>query len=180
MTWLGFVASVIDSLAWPVASLGLVAFVVLVFKEQLRSLISRLRSVSHGREGTRANFDPLPEPKSAMPAGDQLNSSVGDAIANDPRRAILWSWSGLIREANELLDGPGAPPRKDAADTINALLQRGLLDTYSYGAMVALKQVNDRLTQEADVDPDSGFAEGYAALVGTVSAGIRHRVNREQ
>ena len=171
MTWMGFVASVIDSLAWPVASVGLVAFVVLVFREPLRSLISRLRSVSHGREGTRANFDPLPEPKSAMPAGDQLNSAVGHAIANDPRRAILSAWFGLMREANELLDGLGASPRKDAAETINALWQRGLLDTYSYNAMVALKQVNDRLIQEPNVEPDSGFAEDYAAVVGRLVLG---------
>ena len=54
MTWLDFGASVVDSLAWPVISLWLVAFIVSEFKEPLRSLISRLRDCQP-RPGRDAN-----------------------------------------------------------------------------------------------------------------------------
>ena len=125
-------------------------------------------------------FDPSRIPRSAVPDGDQVNSTVEPIIANDPRGAILAAWSGLIREANGFLDGLGAQPRKDATETIGALLQRGLLDASLYDAVDILRSVNDQLARGEDIQLAPSFVKGYVVAVGTISAEIRHRASAEQ
>ena len=91
MGLLEFLASIVDSLAWPVATLLLAWVIVAVFEKPLVELIHRVRKISHGDSVVEMSeqIQQL-ETESLPPIG--ISQRDRFTIRNDPRALPIEAW----------------------------------------------------------------------------------------
>ena len=91
MGLLEFLASIVDSLAWPVATLLLAWVIVAAFEKPLVELIHRVRKISHGDSVVEMSeqIQQL-ETESLPPIG--ISQRDRFTIRNDPRALPIEAW----------------------------------------------------------------------------------------
>jgi len=137
MDWKEFFASLVDSLAWPLA----IAFVVYLLRDPLRRWFYSLRYCRHREtelefavyveeaEAVAAQADlPPPEPSVGEPA---LSTELQTEIATAPRAAVIEAWLAVERELEPLsaYSGIDLAERRWTPDAlVRELRQRGVID----------------------------------------------------
>ena len=161
MDTLSFVAALVQSLAWPLATLG----IAILFRKQLVDLF---RTMKKGKVGP-AEFEferdvraiesaatslpvATPEPKAALEA------------ASNPRGAILGAWVELQQKAtyfaikNELIK-PSTRPNPHGA--VRAIINSDLLSAMSRGILKELYELRNVAAHSPDFQPDADAVLAY-------------------
>jgi len=144
MDWRTFITDNVRSLCWPTFLL----VIVLIFKEKLKAVAGSLRSVEHGRDGTRLSFgttDISPEIKAEtkveaeaskeakeeypqLQLSEKLNEIIFlfDRVGHEPKGAIMVAWVELTICAASVMKALGINEPADHID-FQRLEESGIL-----------------------------------------------------
>ena len=89
MGWMGFLTSLVSSLAWP----SLVLAAILIFRQPLADLIARIRSVSLGN--VEVEIDQLAAEVTAQSVIADAGTARANVIAHAPAVRVAPAWSDL-------------------------------------------------------------------------------------
>jgi uncharacterized protein YutE (UPF0331/DUF86 family) len=147
LDWRTFIANIIDSLAWP----AVVLFLVLLLRNQLAGLISRLLSLKWG--GVEVSFKEILEeareiteeireeapPKVAPPQPE--DDTLMHLARTHPRLAVLDAYS-LIEQVIKA-NADKLPHRKGTKTYMSLLRRKGLLNDDAYLLFDKLRQIRN-------------------------------------
>ena len=165
MEWLAAISSLLDALAWPIAAAFMVVFVSLQFKDQIRMLINRIRTISH--RALTLELDGVPRfqddtGSTALVASAEINDRADDAIQRDPRAAVIEAWLRFELAAVEVLDSRGIPARpRSPTHMIRELNSRQLLRGNLYEILTELRNIRNRAAHDLDLAIESHQAREY-------------------
>jgi hypothetical protein len=189
MDWLTFFASLVGSLAWPAALVG----VVLVLRRSLNRLLPDLTRLKYkdlelefGRQVAQAKIEIETSPEvKQLPERRQLELSVHSvsltALARiSPRAAVLEAWLPfevvLSRVGVKLgLMNAGRPPLQ-MPHLIEALVNRGALTSDEGRAVTRLRELRNKVVHAPAVElPPNAVAE-FAQVLAEVAGAMEQRV----
>ena len=171
MGYLKFVASIIDSLAWPVAVVSL----VLILRAPLRVLLGSLTRFRYGDVEINFGREVLELRNKAKAAGLDISKDVPRAkqdiqdsaqIVADAMRlasefqgsAIILAWTAVEQELMQavmrLAISPDYPPYNSAVKNIQLLHEQGYLDADSCGLLERMRRLRN-----AAAHPSRGITE---------------------
>jgi uncharacterized protein YutE (UPF0331/DUF86 family) len=139
MTTLQFIASLVSSLAWPVAAFGIAA----LFRSQIKALLNKLRTLSFG--GAQADFteklDKLEvkaeveppneeQPPELVPEPHNLTTRFDRLLEISPAAAILESWNDVEEAAMQAAHFRGVTiDAQTLPRTPSILTKHGVIDS---------------------------------------------------
>lgn len=136
MSWMDFVASLVESLAWPVAAFA----IALVFRKQLLTLLENLEEFGWGE--ARAKFskridkaeqvaESLPTPLNApaLPASPTEEDRFEQLLAISPSAAVLDAWNPIEISLRKVAEKHGVPSSRyvNPAGWVKELNKAGFL-----------------------------------------------------
>lgn len=179
MDWLSFWSRVVDSLAWPVAAVGL----ALLLRHPLAQLLPLIRSVRY-RE-FEAKFEKgiaqlQHSEAAALPAGiappaasPPLSEAMADLAETSPRAAVIESWQALSRTCVAALKGAGVSiPAGDwpAPFVEDQLEKRGILNRQQLVLLRRLRGLRNAAVHGPDFRMSSGEALQFALTASKLAA----------
>lgn len=146
--WLGWTASIVGALAWPLAAL----VIALIFRRPLLTLLARLDELSWGDKSARfaQRLDRLESeanPPPLEPDGPEIALSGDHArflklLDLSPGAAVLNSWSG-VEEALQTLALEHAVATPDASEAGRTLQRRGVLPARTIGMIEEMRALRN-------------------------------------
>ncbi|MDQ0207430.1 hypothetical protein [Alkalicoccobacillus murimartini] len=149
MNTLEFISSLIHSLAWPLVIL----VIVILLKEHVIQVIYSIRRISYrnvrvdvGERLSEIEYQTETEAKSFVAEGgvipkakefDHLRIKMEEIAATSPRAAILYTWSVMEKELEQILGTFNVP--NDASNKMKSLKKNKLLDSKSWKLLNDLK-----------------------------------------
>jgi len=173
MDWLAFVASIVESLAWPV---GVVASLFLL-RRSIRGLVDRMHSLEVGNikmsavgeamfrleeKAEEANIPTVPSSSRDTTAefptrSEALLEQVEEISKASPSAAIVFAWTevekALVRYVRESLPAEPSPERNRVTTNLNMLLEHQKIDQSSYGLLRDMREVRNRAAHPSDNAP---------------------------
>jgi len=185
MHWLGFVASVIRSLAWPVAF----AVIVWWLREPIRKRLEHLRRARVGGQefefgeivqeaevaAEEASLPPA-EPKVDEPA---LSTELHAEISMAPRAAVIEAWLAVEREletlaARTVLKGVENPWLRGRGPSMASELARaGIIDPALVAVIDDLRRARNLAVHSRPYSVGSDEVREYVKLAGRVRSALR-------
>lgn len=173
MDSLTFIAKIIESIAWPIASLIL----VILLKAEIQSLLPFIKRLKAGpleaeferelRElRTTVEIDPvLPPTEKTLSTAEQ---KLLQLIEINPRSAILEAWQGVEAYARKLvvdlgLHDPG-PESRPLLDTYRAIARANLLSLEDLALFHELRSLRNQAAHAEDFNPTKEAALNYVQL----------------
>lgn len=185
MGWQAFVASLVQSLAWPAAVIVIVVFL----RKPIRAALSHalLRRVKAGP--IELEFDQLqaevreelarsPELAEAQVPGPAV--SLGEELSRlaeiAPASAVMEAFRRIEFRLNEMLDSPGVSPARTMTGRALARLarERGLISDETLAAIEGLSMLRN-LVAHAPSDIGVDRARDYLALADAVLYALRSK-----
>ena len=175
MDLLEFLASIVDSLAWPVSTLLLAWVIVAVFKKPLVELIHRVRKISHGDSVVEMSEQVQQlkvelsesvqqlETESLPPIG--ISQRDRFTIRNDPRALPIEAWLRAESAARQLLlandvnDEIGSP-----SEVLRRLRSENLIRQLEHDSLRTLLSMRNRAVHEPDFDIDPEMRDRFVEL----------------
>jgi hypothetical protein len=180
VNWLGFIASLIKSLAWPIA----VALIIWWLRDPIRRRIAHLRRARvAGQEfefaevvddaEAAASEAPLPpvEPETGEPA---LSTELASEIATAPRAAVVEAWLAVERELRTLASLVGISRGYHRPQSLaHNLAGRGVIDPALPPVVEQLKHARDLAAHSRPYDVAKDEVVEYVKLAGRVRSALR-------
>jgi hypothetical protein len=179
--WFQFLASVIDSLAWPAA----IAAVIYLLRGPLRARLADLESI--GGWGLKAEFGkrvheaeeaaeqaelPPPEPTLAT-ATTALSTEFWAEIQTAPRAAVIGAWLAVEDELTTLAADAGVDADERPGALVHELLRRGVIDARLANVIQDLKRARDVAAHVRPYTVDRDEVTNYVKLAGRVRSALR-------
>lgn len=177
-----FIASLVSSLAWPVA----VVLVVLLFREQLAKLLSgplkRLRAGPSGLElefdriisEAQAEVEPVPE---LEPPSESVSAELGDLAHVSPAAAVMDGYARIeeaLRERLRDADDPRGSERVGSPVVLARFaLEKQLITPETADAVRGAAKLRNLTAHGAAADVSEDRAREYLALVDAILFAIR-------
>ena len=175
MGLLEFLASIVDSLAWPGTTLVLAWVIVAMFEKPLVELIHRVRKISHGDSVVEMS-EQIQQLKVEMSESVQqleteslppIGISQRDhfTIRNDPRALPIEAWLRAESAARQLLlakdvdDEIGSP-----SEVLRRLRSENLIRQLEYDALRTLLNMRNSAVHEPDFDIDPEIRDQFVEL----------------
>lgn len=174
MDILTFIAELVKAAAWPLAAI----VIALIFRQQLRALLSRIRKGKVGpaefefeqevKELTEQATPQLPPP--------QVGTPTVTLATTNPRAAILEAWLDVESSVNRLaynrqLPAPSAP--RNAASIIRAIEKSGILPFEDVALFNDLRVLRNQATHDPDFSPSPESVIKYVQL----AKGLKQRID---
>lgn len=190
MDWLAFLASIVGSLAWPVA----VVVIALIFREPILKLLPDVSELEYGKFKVKfekelaeikeqAELTALPPapPRPAFPEPKESGANAADREAADfvhlalasPRAAIIESWLAVERELTRLMQSAGITTRAGAVGKPSTLEQRGIISADLARLIDRLWSLRNEAVHHPRLGVDVAEALEYARLAGRIVAALR-------
>lgn len=183
MNWLQFFASVIGSMAWPIA----VVVLGIMFREQVKTLLGKVKSLkAAGLEAafaedtkrvaeevqakllTPTEMNPLDSPmgKKFVPRSDERPSAI-----------ILDSWLELEHAVGNMINELAIETKRPAniKNCLEALKDYVTTDTRIF--IDELRRLRNQVAHNRDLEPDQGTAYRYYISTKNVIDSLRRRTN---
>lgn len=175
MDILTFIAELVKASAWPLAAIT----IALIFRQQLRALLSRIRK---GKVGP-AEFEfeqevkELTEQAPPQLSAPQVGTPTVTLATTNPRAAILEAWlsveSSIHRLAyNSNLPAPSFP--RNPSSMIRAIEKGGILPAEDVALFNDLRALRNQATHDPDFSPSPESVIKYAQL----AQGLKQRIDR--
>lgn len=175
MDWLTFITTVIESLAWPAATI----ITLLIFKSELKGIVPFLSKLKAGP--VEAEFDreiqqlkalaPAPEKSEALtPAAKASSEFLFQLGQLHPRSAILESWVRLEAAARSALSNLRTTPEGmkaryiPAANLPNALLNAGKFEQGDVTLFHELRRLRNEVAHLVGPEPTQESVQSYIEL----------------
>ncbi|MED5548643.1 MAG: hypothetical protein VX529_04720 [Pseudomonadota bacterium] len=171
---LGFIANLVDSLAWPVVVVAL----GFIFKAEARAVLRGLTSLSVGN--TRATFEPGLQRAEATAASIESDSEAirESGVRNieallttatlHPRAAILEAWILIEKAARSVAENSGLPLDENLARPYFSLqkflAKNELLPKAEIDAFRELRLIRNKAAHSSDFDVSTDQAERYIRI----------------
>ena len=154
MGWLEFWASIVNSVAWPLAALLLAGIIIVVFEEELADLIRRFRKAKHGNSSLEfsESVQTITEKVSdtVQPNETEPSPPIGIrerdrfTIRNDPRALAIEAWWSAESAARKWLSHHGVddeigPP----AEVVRRLIREDLIDESASDILMRLLELRN-------------------------------------
>jgi len=168
---LGFIANLVDSLAWPVVVIA----VGFIFKAELKDVLRGLTSLSVGN--TKATFEQGLQRAEATAASIESDSEAiresGDGgieallttATLHPRAAILEAWILIEKAARSVAENSGLPLDENRArpyfNLQKFLAKNELLPKAEIDAFRELRLIRNKAAHSSDFDVSTDQAERY-------------------
>jgi hypothetical protein len=180
---LQFVAAIVNSLAWPV----LVVVVVALFRRELADAFHRMQSLEFAGMKAKLTFDSLAgygkmveaaakdagaAPDAAAPKSQETEFSVLDALATAaPKQAVIDAW-GLLEYQLNIASDRLAPDGQHGWPQVARSLERWPMWERLRPAVEELRQLRD-YTVRSSRQPSAADAARYVAVVQDLVTTIR-------
>ena len=166
MDTLTFIAEMTKPLAWPLA----IVTIALVFRPQIRALLSRIKRGKFGPAEFvfEEEIKELAEERSLLanqnpsqpPLAPVETASVSLAAAN-PRAAILEAWIGVEASVNQLVKTTTLPkfvhPR-DFSGVVRALARNGVIAAEDISLINEIRALRNQAAHDQEFTPSSDAA----------------------
>lgn len=170
MGWKEFFASVIGSLAWPTIVLLLVIIILGNFRRQIRTLISRVKSIQGG--GVEATFgedlEAVRDTTDALIADAKASDyTEAEQLGTDPLATIIRSWLSLEATIDALYRAAidiSEQKRVSARTQLSKLLERELIPSAVFHTVLRLQHLRNTVVHGEHL-PTAPEAESYADSV---------------
>ncbi|WP_132910288.1 hypothetical protein [Sphingomonas sp. BK235] len=160
MDWLTFIASIVGSLAWPVAAFG-IAF---LFRSEIIRLLSRIRRLSVGDNSVDFG-EQLAEAEADVPAIAEddglvaLDDRLKQLVVIAPGAAILESWRSLEeqvkrRSAAIFGENDGSYGRYSFGYRAHRMFKEGLISPATYRLLFDLRSLRRSAANTGEVTTD--------------------------
>ena len=184
MDWLDFTASLVSSLAWPVA----IAVAVFLLRTPLRRALDGLRLRKLGVGPVAAEFGEvvqeaedaakeLPAPEASV--NDQaLSTELGPVISTAPRAAVIEAWIAVERELQALADQAGIDQptaRLGGRMLVNQLRGPGVIDDALVSVLMELQEARNVAAHGGPATVERIDVVDYVKLAGRVRTELRMR-----
>lgn len=182
-----FIASIIESLAWPLA----IIFIAFLFRHSLAKLIPSLTSFKYGnlefefndqlKEVKRMLSESEPQHVSTAPKQASLpNSKYFRSLAEvSPRAAILEAWMDFEQTANTAMNKmqPGQEGRSATMPQLfNKLEEENLLTASEVGALTKLRALRNQVVHGPEPDLSMDTVNDYASMLSDVTEILDERM----
>ncbi|MCD9008143.1 hypothetical protein LDO31_18260 [Luteimonas sp. XNQY3] len=174
MDILTFIAELVKAAAWPLAAVA----IALIFRQQLRALLSRIRK---GKVGL-AEFEfeqeirDLAEQLPVEPVPTQVGTPTVALATTNPRAAILEAWLGVETSMTQLAKSVQLPkfvhPRNTSA-VLRVLESAGALAPEDAALFNDLRTLRNQATHDADFSPSPESVIQYVQLAN----GLKQRIS---
>jgi hypothetical protein len=166
MDWLTFIVELFKAAAWPIAAV----VIALLFRAQLKALLSRLRKGKVGpaefefEESVKVLEDEaaqLPQPSSGM------GTPSVQLVTSNPRAAILEAWLGVESAAQNLARARGYNSPSSSRNPLAAIrnLEKAkVLDSQQMGLFNELRSLRNQAAHDVDFSPSADSVLSYAQL----------------
>jgi hypothetical protein len=195
MGWEAFIASLVKSLAWPVAALIMVillraqiAGVITALGERVTNALQKVsgpgfalefakgaEEVSRAAEQLTAATEQATEPRTAAPGQFYARERLLKLAELEPRAAVFAAFGeiedALRRAAERTMGLKGQPPPGffSPQAVADELAKRGILDPTSFRALSELISLRDRLASYTDqpisIEAAKNYVEAVTAMV---------------
>jgi len=177
MDWREFIASLVDSLAWPASAAIIVALLRRQIGALLEGQLKRLKAGPVELEWEQAAVEVAESVATAAPASDEEDEEVARlmALAADaPNAAILESFLLIERELHALANAGGVTlPRTAPAATIaNQMADIGLISEQSATAVRGLATIRN-LAAHGEARETPGRAREFVVMTQAVLFALR-------
>jgi hypothetical protein len=185
MHWLGFIASLIKSLAWPVA----IALVVWWLREPIRKRLEHLRrAVVGGQEFEFGEIVQVAEEAAAeasLPSSDvrvgepTLSTELRAEINSAPRAAVVEAWNAVETELVALAEQVGIPMRDETwrrrgiIGYAEQLVGLGTIASALLAVVDELREARNLAVHSRGYTVDRDQAREYVDLAGRVRSALR-------
>ena len=174
MDTLTFIASLVNSLAWPVMVFLLVIFITVTFENEIGRVIDRIKSFGWGSLRMETELDSIKRLQDLELEISELDDRSRNATIADPRAAVIEAWLRLEWAAYENLEKRGVAVRpRSPMDTIRALTSEGLLSDNLLEMTEGLRRLRNIAVHELNVSINADNAKEYVASAEYVMAAIR-------
>ncbi len=174
-----FVASLVSSLAWPVA----VVIVAVVFRGPIGGMIERLEHVKGpGFEGwakveaaTRKAVATSPKTQPNAPVSGSLTEKMADLAGVAPGGAVAMAWTEVEKLLSQKMQATGLPAERiSGIRGAEAALQAGVINQETATAIRGLATLRNMVVHGGADDLDTARALDYLALADAVIFAIEH------
>ncbi|WP_157109398.1 hypothetical protein [Cryobacterium arcticum] len=180
MGWLEFVASVVDTIIWPV----LVFTLALVFRRSIVSAVKQLRhlkapgveadfgeSLAEAEESTEALLD-----AAGLPSG-AIGATPPSQVPVDPSGTILRAWQNLtVHIANLAITVGGKASARNPIDQIRQLTATLNIDPSAIDTVIELRNLRNAVAHGRH-SPTDGEALAYAETAHELGAYLNFMMN---
>lgn len=166
MDVLTFIAALVESLAWPLATV----VVAILFRKQLISLLARLRKGKVGpaefefEEGVRA----LEKEASDIPGTpSRVGTPTISLVTSNPRAAILEAWLEVEDQATTLAltkDLVRPTARRNPMGVLRGLESSDILSDEHKAILAQLRNLRNQAAHEPDFSPSADSVLSYVQL----------------
>jgi len=178
MDWLTFIAEVIKAVAWPIAAIA----IALIFREQIRSLLVRMKKGKVGpaefefEQGVREL-----QAETRGSAGDEARETELEPLklAAEPRKAVLEAFLGVESALQALARSKGMYAelaQHELYEVARLLEQRGSLESRQVSLYRDLRHLRNQAAHELDFTPSVEAILDYAKLARRLEMSIRKHV----
>lgn len=179
MQWLQFLASVIESLAWPAA----VVFLGIMFREQVKHLLGKVKSLKAAgleaafAEDTKRVAEVVQAALSTPADMKALDSPMGKEFVpradERPYVIILDSWRDLEDEVGNMVDKLGIETKQPStiSNCLDAL--KDYVPTTTRVFIDELRSLRNQVAHNRELEPDRGTAYRYHISTQNVIQSLR-------
>ncbi len=172
MDWLTFISQMTQALAWPVS----LAIVLLLYRESLLQLVSRLVGVKMGdfeatfASETRQVEEIVAEAKKSLPPAPAIeNAELLELAKTSPRAAILEAWLRIERRLIELAASVGQESTKlPTLRLISHLAEKQVINGYVADSLRGLAAMRNLAVHAGDFEVTPPKATDFITLAGTI------------
>jgi hypothetical protein len=161
MDWKQFIAEIVSSVAWPVATIA----ILLIFRNEVAKIVQRLAHLKY--KDLELDFDKVKQqaeelhqevlgerPAEKSPALTSLEDQVLDAIEKAPSASILLAWSALettmASAVARLAISPESPSYRSPMHNIEMLTRYGGLSGKNANLINEMRMLRDKVAHERD------------------------------
>lgn len=175
MDILTFIAELVKAAAWPLAAI----VIALIFRQQLRALLSRIRK---GKVGP-AEFEFEQEVKELLEQAPpqlpppQVGTPTVTLATTNPRAAILEAWLGVESSVHQLAYNshlPAPSTLRNPSSIIRAIEKSGILPSDDVALFNDLRVLRNQATHDPDFSPSPESVIKYVQL----AQGLKQRIDR--
>ena len=174
-----FVASLVSSLAWPVA----VVIVAFVFHDPIGQMIGRLEHVkspifeawTKAEAATLSAVAASPTPPPSTPVEGSLSRKLALLAATSPGGAVAMGWMEVEKVLRGKMEGMGLPfERVAGVRGVEEAFRAGVINEATASAIRGLANLRNMVVHGGADDLDSARALDYLAMADGVIFAIEH------